>query len=209
MSRGETMIAIDPAMQSASDNYKLLIGSIVPRPIAFVTTLSTEGVLNGAPFSYFTVVASDPPLLSVSVQRKGGVMKDTARNAKTTGELVIHIVDASNVEAVNRTAASLPASASEVALAGLTPVASEAIGVPGIAEAKIRMECTLEHALELGGRDGTPACDLLIARVVRYWISEPLIHDGKIDAVKLAPVSRMAGNYYAGLGSMFELERPE
>jgi len=202
------MIAIDPATQSGRDNYKLLIGSIVPRPIAFVTTLSQEGVLNGAPFSYFSIVSSAPPLLSVSVQRRNGERKDTARNAVLSGELVIHIVDESNVEAVNRTAATLPADESEVALAGLTAVDSEVVRVPGIAEVQIRMECKLEHALELGGEGGKPSCDLLIARVVKFWISEHLLLHGRIDAGKLAPVSRMAGNSYASLGSMFELERP-
>jgi len=203
------MIAIDPTTQSDRDNYKLLIGSIVPRPIAFVTTLSQAGVLNGAPFSYFSIVSSNPPLLSVSVQRRNGEKKDTARNAVTSGELVIHIVDAANVEAVNRAAATLPADKSEVALAGLTPVDSEAVNVPGIAEAKIRLECKLEHALELGGEDVEPSCDLLIARVVRYWVAEELLRDGRIDANKLAPVSRMAGNFYANLGTMFEIERPQ
>lgn len=88
-------------------NYKLLIGSIIPRPIAFVTTLTPDGVLNGAPFSYFSIISSQPPLISVSIQRKHGVMKDTARNAIEIGSFVVHIVDESTVEAVNITAANL------------------------------------------------------------------------------------------------------
>jgi flavin reductase (DIM6/NTAB) family NADH-FMN oxidoreductase RutF len=203
------MIVIDPALQQDRDNYKLLIGSVVPRPIAFVTTLSDEGVLNGAPFSYFSIISSSPPRLSLSVQRKDGKMKDTARNSVSAGELVIHIVDESNVEAVNETAASVPADVSEIALAGLTPAASEAVKVPGIAEAKVRMECVLERAIELEGADGGTACDLLIARVVRFHVAEELLQDGRIDASKLAPVSRMAGNDYAKLGSTFTLDRPE
>ncbi len=203
------MIVIDPALQQDRDNYKLLIGSVVPRPIAFVTTLSDEGVLNGAPFSYFSIVSSSPPRLSISVQRKDGQMKDTARNSIGAGELVVHIVDESNVEAVNETAASVPADVSEVALAGLTPAASEAVKVPGVAEAKVRMECVLERAIALEGADGGIACDLLIARVVRFHVAEELLQDGRIDASRLAPVSRMAGNDYAKLGSTFTLERPE
>ncbi|WP_210023547.1 MULTISPECIES: flavin reductase family protein [unclassified Paenibacillus] len=199
---------IDPAVQSDRDNYKLLIGSVVPRPIAFVTTLSQQGILNGAPFSFFSIVSSSPPLVSVSVQRKNGEMKDTARNAIATGELVVHIVDEANVEAINQTAATLPPDESEVVLAGLTPIDSEAVKVPGIAESKFRMECVLEHAFELGGTEGTPGSDLLIARVVRFRISEEVLQNGKIDAAKLAPVSRMAGNFYSTLGRMFTIERP-
>lgn len=203
------MISIDPAAQSDRDNYKLLIGSVVPRPIAFVTTLSQQGVLNGAPFSYFSIVSSNPPLLSIAVQRKDGEMKDTARNTIATGELVVHIVDETNVEAINQTAASLPPDESEVALAGLTPIDSERVKVPGIAESKFRMECVLEQALELGGTGETPGCDLLIARVVRFRISEEIIENGRIDAEKLAPVSRMAGNFYSTLGRVFTIERPQ
>ncbi|WP_433945344.1 flavin reductase family protein [Paenibacillus sp. SN-8-1] len=203
------MISIDPAMQEDRDNYKLLIGSVVPRPIALVTTLTEDGVLNAAPFSYFSIISSTPPLLSVSVQRKKGQMKDTARNAIRQRELVIHIVDETNVEAANQAAASLPPGESEVTAAGLTPVDSEAVHVPGLAEAKFRMECVLEHAYELGGTDGEPGCDLLIARVVRFQVAEEIIQGGRIDAKKLAPVSRMAGDYYSTLGQLFSLERPQ
>lgn len=203
------MISIDPAAQSERDNYKLLIGSIVPRPIALVTTLSKDGVLNAAPFSYFSIVASQPPMLSVAVQRNQGAMKDTARNAIEAGALVIHITDESIIGQVNETAANLPPFESEVARAGFTPVASDTIGVPGVKEAKIRMECLLEQAIPLGGAGSQPACDLLIVRVVRFHLAEDVYVNGYIDPGKLNPVSRMAGNYYAKLGSMFAMERPE
>jgi flavin reductase (DIM6/NTAB) family NADH-FMN oxidoreductase RutF len=203
------MISIDPATQSDRDNYKLLIGSVVPRPIALVTTLSQEGVLNAAPFSYFSIVASKPPLISVSVQRKQGMMKDTARNAIVIGAFVIHITDESIIDKVNETAVSLPSNESEVPRAGFTPIPSEAIVVPGLKEAKIRMECLLEQALPLGGTDEQPACDLLIGRVVRFHLAEEVYENGYIIPDKLGPISRMAGNDYARLGSLFSLERPE
>ncbi|MCE5170038.1 flavin reductase family protein [Paenibacillus profundus] len=203
------MISIDPAMQSERDNYKLLIGSVIPRPIAFVTTLSQDGVLNAAPFSYFSIVSSTPPMLSVSVQRKNGVMKDTARNAIEMGALVIHIVDEAAIAAVNETAANLPPHESEVELAGLTPVASETIAVPSIAEAKVRMECVLERSIPLGGTGEIPTCDLIIARVVRYQIADDIYDNGRIDPEKLNPVSRLAGSYYSTLGKLFSIERPQ
>nr|WP_208414738.1 flavin reductase family protein [Paenibacillus castaneae] len=186
----------------------MLIGSIIPRPIAFVSTLSSEGVLNAAPFSFFNIVTANPPMVSVSVQRTNGARKDTARNAIEAGEFVVHISDESYIEAINKTAASLPPDESEVALAGLTAVASERISVPGIAEARIRMECVLEQSLSLGGTEGSPACDLLIGRVVCFHVEEELLEQGRINAEALAPVSRLAGNDYAKLGEQFSMERP-
>jgi flavin reductase (DIM6/NTAB) family NADH-FMN oxidoreductase RutF len=203
------MISIDPATQSDRENYKLLIGSVIPRPIALVTTLSRAGVLNAAPFSYFSVVASKPPLLSVSVIRKQGVMKDTSRNAIDTGAFVIHIVDESIINMVNDTAASLPPDESEVTRAGFTPIDSETIIVPGLKEPKIRMECLLEQTMPLGGSCDQPSCDLLIGRVVRFHFAEDVYESGYINADQLGPISRLAGNYYARLGSRFSMERPE
>ncbi|TFD96265.1 flavin reductase family protein [Jeotgalibacillus sp. R-1-5s-1] len=203
------MLSIDPMQQSERDNYKLLTGGIIPRPIAFVTTVSDTGVINAAPFSYFSIVTADPPMISVSVQRKAGVRKDTARNVASKNEFVVHIVDEENVAKVNLTAANLPADESEVELAGLTTIQSEVISVPGLKEAKIRMECELEQIVELGGKEGTPSADLLIGRIVRFHISEELYHQGRIDAEKLAAVSRLAGSNYAKLGKMFSLDRPK
>ena len=202
------MPSIDPDSQSVQENYKLLIGSIIPRPIAFVTTLSEEGVLNAAPFSFFNIVTANPPMVSVSVQRKDGEPKDTARHAGKQGEFVVHIADERYIEAVNETAASVPAEVSEVELTGLTPVPSEAIAVPGVAEARVRMECVLEQSVPLGGLDGTPSCDLLIGRVVRFHVDDTLYDHGRIDPEALRPVSRLAGNDYAKLGERFTLVRP-
>lgn len=202
------MHTFDPAELSDRDNYKLLIGSIVPRPIAFVTTLSASGVVNAAPFSYFNIVSSSPPMLSVSVQRKNGEPKDTSRNAMATGQFVVHISDETYIAQINETAASLPPDESEVALAGLTPVASSKVAVPGMKEARIRMECVLEQAIPLGDKEGKPACDLLIGRIVQYHFDSAVYNNGYIDAEALKPVSRMAGNVYAKLGELFEIERP-
>lgn len=203
-----TVLSIDPATLSERDNYKFLIGSIIPRPIAFVTTISKDGVLNGAPFSYFNIVSSNPPLISLSIQRAQGERKDTSRNIIESKEFVVHIVDEQNVEKVNKTAASLPPNQSEIELAKLTPIESVKITVPGIKEAKIRMECSLEHSFELGGSD-SPGCDLIIGKVVQFHIENDLYEKGRIDPKGLAAVSRLAGNYYAKIGEIFEIERPK
>lgn len=202
------MLSIDTASLSERENYKFLIGSIIPRPIAFVTTIAKEGVLNGAPFSYFNIVSANPPMVSLSVQRSGGKQKDTARNITESKEFVIHIVDEQNVEKINKTAASLLPDQSEIELAGLTPVESVKVSVPGIKEAKVRMECVLEHSLELGGVD-SPGCDLLIGKVVQFHVAAEIYENGRIDPRGLAAVSRLAGNDYAKIGEMFEIERPK
>ncbi|MFF2877141.1 flavin reductase family protein [Gottfriedia sp. NPDC057991] len=201
------MKSFSPADLSDRDNYKFLIGGIIPRPIAFVTTESNENVLNGAPFSYFNIVTSNPPMISVSVQRQNGKQKDTARNAIEKKEFVVHIVDESNVEAINKTAAALPPTESEVELAGLTPVESVMVSVPGVKESKIRMECILEQAIPLG--TDNEACDLLIGKVVYFHIEDEIYENGRIDADGLKAVSRLAGNDYAKVGEMFTIDRPK
>lgn len=202
------MLSIDPVSLSERDNYKFLIGSIIPRPIAFVTTISKDGAINGAPFSYFNIVSSNPPMISLSIQRPSGRQKDTARNIMESKEFVVHIVDEQNVGKINKTAANLPPEESEILLADLTPVESVKVSVPGIKEAKIRLECSLEHSIELGGTD-TPGCDFIVGKVVQFHIAEEIFENGRIDPSGLAAVSRLAGNSYAKIGEIFEIERPQ
>lgn len=199
------MLSINPSANTERENYKLLTGSIIPRPIAFVTTLSDQGVLNGAPFSYFSIVSANPPMVSLSIQRNGQSLKDTARNIYDTKEFVVHIVDEQNVTKVNDTAASLPPDQSEIDLTNLTPVSSTRVSVPGVKEAKIRMECTLEHSIELGGG----STDFIIGRIVQFHIEETIYEQGKIDPNGLAAVSRLAGNDYAKIGEIFTIKRPK
>lgn len=197
------MLSFNPDKQTERENYKLLIGSIIPRPIAFVTSISPEGVVNAAPFSYFNLVSSNPPMLSVSVQRKGGERKDTARNILAQKEFVVHIVDEENVFEVNETAASLPPDASEIDITKLTLTDSEAVDVPAVKQSKIRFECVLQQAVEL------PHNDLLIGRIVRIHVDESIYGNGRIDPEVLKPVSRLAGTNYAKLGEIFSLKRPD
>ncbi|MEK5176149.1 flavin reductase family protein [Heyndrickxia sp. FSL W8-0496] len=202
------MLSIDPSLNTERENYKLLIGSIIPRPIAFVTSLSDNGTLNGAPFSYFNIVSSNPPMISLSIQRSGGKQKDTARNIIHSKEFVVHIVDEQNVEKVNLTAASLPPNQSEIKLAELTLVDSEKLKVPGVNESKVRMECTLEHSLEIG-ENGLIGCDLIIGKIVHFHIDEEIYEDGRINQAGLAAVSRLAGTNYSKIGEVFSIERPK
>ena len=203
-----SLLSIDPTAMTERENYKFLIGSIIPRPIAFVTSLSKENVLNGAPFSYFNIVSSNPPMISLSIGRPKGRQKDTARNIIDSKEFVVHVVDEQNVEQVNKTAANLPPEQSEIELAHLTPIESVVISVPGIKESNVRMECVLVQSLELGGGED-PSCDLIIGRVVQYHIAPELYENGRINPRGLAAVSRLAGHDYAKIGEIFSIERPE
>ena len=148
-------------------------------------------------------------MISVSIQRPNGRVKDTARNIKAKKEFVVHIVDTDNVNKINETAANLPPEESEITKVGLTLTESKVINVPGIKEAKIRFECVLEQALELGGEGDQPGCDLIIAKVVQFHIEETLYEDGRIDPHALDAVSRLAGNDYAKIGDIFTIERPQ
>ena len=137
------MKEIRPEVLSQKENYKLLIGSIIPRPIALVTTESDDNVLNIAPFSFFNVVSSDPPILSIAVQRVNGEMKDTARNIIQNKEAVVHIVDTDNVRDANQTAALLSYEESELERTNFETVDSVEVSVKGLKQSKVRFEAVL------------------------------------------------------------------
>lgn len=202
------MLTFDPVNNTERENYKLLTGSIIPRPIAFVTSTAKGGTINGAPFSYFNIVSSNPPMISLAIQRKNGEAKDTARNIIENKSFVVHIVDEQNVTKINETAASLAPDQSEIKQAGLTLIESEKVAVPGIKEAKVRFECTLENNIELAGESGV-GTDLIIGKVVQYHIDDALYEDGRINNDRLQAVSRLAGWNYAKIGDVFSMERPK
>lgn len=202
------MLSLNPKSNSERENYKLLIGSIVPRPIAFITSVGEDGTINGAPFSYFNIVSSNPPMVSIAIQRKNGERKDTARNIAEKHEFVVHIVDEDNVDKINITAASLPPNESEIDKADLTLVSSDSISTPGIKEAKVRFECILEQIVELG-EEGAITTDLLIGKIVRFHIDESIYEQGRINSDSLKAVSRLAGSNYAKIGEVFSIKRPD
>lgn len=199
---------IDPKNNTNLENYKLLIGSVIPRPIAFVTTISNDGIVNGAPFSYFNVVSSAPPLVSIAIRREGEALKDTLRNILENKEFVIHLVNSDNVEAINKTSINFGPNESEIEYANLTLVDSERVKVPGVRESKVRFECTLENRFEIKD-NGVPVTDLVIGRIVGFHMDEEILNDGKINPDKLDPIARLAGNSYGKLGEIFELKRPK
>ena len=207
---GVSLISLDPLAMSEGDNYRFLTGTIIPRPIAIITSISNEGTVNIAPFSYFTIVSASPPMIAISVQRKNGKMKDTSQNILDSREFVVHITDESNIEDANQTAAELPPNVSELGVSNFELAESETVRVPGITNAKVRLECTLAKAIPLGGQVADDAsCDLIIGNVTRYHIEESIYNDGRIDIEGLKAVSRLAGNHYMKMGEQFVLERPK
>lgn len=202
------MIHFSPDDLSERDNYKFLIGSIIPRPIALITSVSKEDVLNIAPFSYFNIVTSNPPIVSVALQRKNGELKDTARNILEKEEAVIHIVDNVNVDDANETAANLAEDESELDRTKFTTIPSNTVDIPSLEEARIRFEVELEKHVLLEN-DGVPSVDLMLLKIKEYHIDEDIYEDGRIDPRGLGAISRLAGHDYAEIGHIFTRERPQ
>ncbi|WP_301169519.1 flavin reductase family protein [Brevibacillus nitrificans] len=186
--------------------YKLLTGCVIPRPIAWVTSMDGAGLVNAAPFSYFNVASVEPMMLSVAVMRKpDGMRKDTARNIAEYGEFVVNMVDVHNVDAMNQTSAEYPPEESEVAALGLELLPSASVRVPRLGASRIHFECKLNQIVELGS---PTVSDLIIGDVLHVQVDDELYHNGRIDARAFAPVSRLAGQGYATLGEVFERPRP-
>lgn len=197
---------------STKQNYKFLTGSVIPRPIAWITSQDPETqILNAAPFSYFNVVSKELPLVSVSINRKpDGQIKDTAKNLLAKKEAVIHLVNDTVLEAMNQTAATLEADESELTGTNLTIVDSATVNVPAIAEAPIRFEVTLHQYVPIE-HDQKVITDLFILEVTDYFF-QPDIFDFEKEYIlpeKLAPLARLAGNDYSHIDHFIRLKRPD
>ena len=208
------MVSFDPAREPVQNIYKLMIGAIVPRPIAFVSSLDEHGVRNLAPFSYFTAVSADPPvvLFCPSVRREDpqrGLVahKDTLLNVIATREFVINVVTDALAEKMNLTSAQVPPEVDEFELAGLTPLPSELVKPPRVAESPVQMECRLRQIIEVSDRPSGGS--VVLGEVLRFHVREDLIENFRIDPEKLAAVGRMGGATYVRTHDRFDLKRPE
>jgi len=191
--------------------YKFVSGSVIPRPIAWITSLSKDGsVVNAAPFSFFSAASNELPLLTVAILRKDGMIKDTARNILDQKEAVIHIVDQAVVEEMNQTSAPLPPDQSELDQTQLTLVDSFSVAVPSIAEAKIRFEGVLHQYVPIKDEYDKIITDFFFIRVTDFFFDETIFDQEKeyILTDKLNPVARLAGNQYATLDEEFTIVRP-
>ena len=192
---------IDPAYLDAETAYRLITGVVVPRPIAWVTSLSATGVLNLAPFSAFTFVSPKPPMLAISVGRKGGIYKDTAQNILNNEEYVVHIADSSLMTAVHESSTEHPPDVSEVEELRLSTLPGERIKVPRLAAAPVAMECRFRQCLEFGDARSR----LIVGEVVMFHIRDGLVNDGKVETEALDPIARIGGPRYARLGEIVTL----
>ncbi|KEO83544.1 flavin reductase family protein [Tumebacillus flagellatus] len=200
---------IDPKSLPWRDAYKYLNGSILPRPIAFVSTMDENGTLNLAPFSFFTAVAANPLTICFSVMRRGtdGAKKDTLQNIEATKEFVVNIVSESFAVPMNVTATEFPPEVSEFEQSGLTPAPSTVVQPPRVAESKINFECKLHQIVEVGG-DQPGASALVIGEVVHIHVDDSIhLPGGKIDVQGLQPIGRLAANDYVRVTDIFELVR--
>jgi flavin reductase (DIM6/NTAB) family NADH-FMN oxidoreductase RutF len=193
---------IDPAYLDPETAYRLITGVVVPRPIAWVTSLSATGVLNLAPFSAFMFVSPKPPMLAISVGRKGNVYKDTAQNILNNEAYVVHIADSSLMNAVHESSTEHPPEVSEVDELGLATLPGERIKVPRLTAAPIAMECRFRQCLEFGETRSR----LIIGEVLVFHIRDGLLKNGKIETEALDPIARIAGPRYAKLGEIVTLK---
>lgn len=179
-------------------SYKLLSGSVVPRPVAWITTLNAAGGVNLAPFSAFTYVSVKPPMIGVNVMRRGQELKDTAINIHARGEFVANIADFALVENVHLSSIEHPPEVSEAALLGLATAPSAAVRTPRLAIAPIALECRLHRVLEFG----ETGAQFVIGEVVAFHVRDELLEAGRIDTRKLDPIARIGGPRYARLGEI-------
>jgi flavin reductase (DIM6/NTAB) family NADH-FMN oxidoreductase RutF len=193
---------------STFENFnRVLTGVVVPRPIAFVSSISADGIANLAPFSFFNAVSYSPPTIVFSAARHAGWKeKDTLANIEATGEFVVNIVSEEIAEAMNSTAAEYPADVDEFEIAGLTALPSDRIKSPRVAESPVSMECRLNQVVEIG--EGDNSHGLVIAEVVLLHIRDDVINGHRIDQQKLKPVGRLAGSMYCSTLDTYEMFRP-
>lgn len=199
---------IDPKTLDQADTYKLLIGCVVPRPIAWVSTLDENGSRNLAPFSFFNAIGSSPPALSVSINysstHKG--RKDTLRNIMTTGEFVVNIVSEELAQAMNRTAVDYPPEVDEFAVAGLTAEPGMVVRPPRVAESPASFECHLYTTVSVG--EGPGSSTLVIGTIVMIHVRDSIVDERhRVDLRGLRPIARLSGADYAYVHETFRMPR--
>ena len=194
---------LELAQLPALERYKLLIGLVIPRPIAWVSTWSGNGVANCAPFSFFNVISEEPPLCIISFNwRSDGELKHTLKNIRRTGEFVVNLADEGTANAMHTSSAELPESESEFAKAGLTPVPAKMVKHPRIGEAAASLECRVERRIEFG-----PARELVIGVILLIHARDGIIdpQTKRISEEHYRPVGRLFASRYCTTRERFDL----
>lgn len=200
---------VDPACTDPRSVYKLMVHVIVPRPIAFVSSISTDGVLNLAPFSFFTAASANPPVVCFCpmVRGRDGRRKDTWNNVQATGEFVVNVVSEDFAERMNVCSTEFAPEVDEFVASGLTPLPSDLVRPPRVAESRVQMECRLVQVVDispkpLGG-------GIVIGEVLRFHVADELFNGFAVDADALQAIGRMGGPTYARTTDRFDMERPK
>jgi flavin reductase (DIM6/NTAB) family NADH-FMN oxidoreductase RutF len=200
---------IDPATLDTFDVYRLLVGSIVPRPIAFVSSVNREGIPNLAPFSFFTAASANPPVVCFCPMIRGGAnpKKDTLMNIEATREFVVNIVSEDFAEKMNLCAGEYPPGVNEFEISGLTAIPSDLVKPPRVKESRVNMECKVVEIVSvspkfLGG-------SIVLGEVLRFHVHDPMLNSmHEIDPDQLAAIGRMGGPIYSRTTDRFEMVRP-
>jgi len=194
---------VDPHESPPGAMYRFIISVVVPRPIAFISTVGKDGRHNLSPFSFFNAISSEPPLVGVAITRMEEGPKDTLRNIRETGEFVANVVDESLSERMVQSSGEWPPEVDEFALTGLTPVASDLVRAPRVGESPVNLECKLYREIELGGSI------FVVGEVVRAHVRDDVLTDGRVDPAKLKPLGRLGGSAYAPLREVLNIARPK
>lgn len=197
-------VHFDFAALSARDKYKLLIGTVIPRPIAFVTTVDEHGVANAAPFSFFNCLSADPPILAIGVENHADMsFKDTGRNVRVTEEFTVNIVDDALLEAMNICATPFPPEVDEIALAGLTAVPGTHVRCPRLAEAPAALECRRSMTIAVG-----KSREIILGLVLGVFIRDGLVdaETKHIDQRGMDAIGRLGGHGYNRTRDQFDLK---
>jgi flavin reductase (DIM6/NTAB) family NADH-FMN oxidoreductase RutF len=196
-----TRIAADTL--SAAEAYALLVGIVVPRPIAWITTLAEDGRVNAAPFSCYTFVCNQPPMLAINIGRRGNALKDTAANIIARREFVVNVVTAETLAPMHASSAEFPPGTSEAVSLGLKTTPSLHVAAPRLACSPIALECRLERMLELGGQRSA----LVIGEVLAFHVAETLLDGTRVSVDRFHPIARLGGPHYATLGPIITQPR--
>ena len=201
---------IEPKDVEVREVFSYLLGGVVPRPIALVSTLSANGIRNLSPFSFFNAFGANPPMVAFAPSRRGrdGTNKDTYHNLIATKECVVQMVSYDMVEQVSLASTEYDVSIDEFTKSGLTPVASDIVKPPRVAESLFQMECKMKQMIELG--NGPSSGNLAICEVVKFHIAEKICDGDRIDPQKIDLVARMGADFYcrASGEAVFEVEKP-
>jgi flavin reductase (DIM6/NTAB) family NADH-FMN oxidoreductase RutF len=202
-----TTMEINPEEFSSLEIYKILTSSVLPRPIAWVSTIDKAGCINLAPFSFFTVASINPPVLCFSpLLNNYRCEKDTLSNIRQTGEFVVNIVSHKLVGQMNQSSAPYPVGVNEFEKVGVTEELSTGVKAPGVQESLVRLECTLRQVITFGSEP--LAGNLILGNICHIHLHPDIYEDGKVDFEAIDAVGRLAGNHYSTIRDRFEISRP-